>query len=217
MRRNSTDVASFRSQKRWDEPPNPARLRLTVHDRMLCNKVAVSDAISDWMQDLGYQRYSLPSGLNTLSATWSLIFSGADVEGDRRARKAIQTLKLPNDEFTRRWVCLPAEPGEELVKVQLYISFDKSDKDVATEIAGKRLREAFAAVHPQLDCHLLKRDGILCIGWERAVKVVPHADKKVELLWIQAVVDKKRLSKAEIQDKFNMLCTAGGMNLPWRP
>ena len=53
------------------------------------------------------------------------------------------------------------------------------------------------AIHPQLQVHLLKRDCILTIGWERAIRVEVKDDKTCSLMWIAAVVEKHQLQEAE--------------------
>ena len=141
-----------------------------------------------------------------------LRFSGDDIEADSKARKALQILKQEDGSFTRLWVKLP--DGRQ---VQLYVGPDKNDKTVATEVSCKRLKDAVMSAHPSLDIHALKRDGVLCIGWEYAVRVIPHPDKSVELMWIRDVLDKFKLNKKLITDKFNALSSATGINLPWCP
>ena len=91
-----------------------------------------------------------------------------------------------------------------------YISLDKNENQVFTEQCGKRLLSAVVSAHPNLEVRLLKKDGVINIGWERAIKLEAKQDKTCNLLWIVEFVERLQLNKQAIQDKFDQLCASSG-------
>ena len=125
-----------------------------MHDRQLCSEAALAEGITKWMNDAGLalgSTASISSGPNPLSATFSLRMAGLPIEADRRARKSLQVLKRSDGAWEQLFVKLPN--GQQ---AQIYISPDRSAKQVFSKQCCKRLLAAVRALYPQLQVHLLK-------------------------------------------------------------
>ena len=157
---------------------------------------------------------SIIGGPSPLASSWLLAFAGEDEEAERKARKALGALKIDDKHWDELSVALPS--GE---TARIYISPDKSEKQIFTEMATKRLVDAVKKIHPTglPEVHGLKRDGMVTIGWQRAIKVEPKADKTCSLLLIPDLVDKYHLNKDAIEESFNVSLAATGVNLQWCP
>ena len=123
-------------------------------------------------------------------------------------------LKIDDKNWEELYVILPS--GE---TARIYISPDKSEKQIFTEMATKRLVDAVKKIHSTgiPEVHGLKRDGMVTIGWQRAIKLEPKADKTCSLMWIQELVEKHNLDKTAIEEAFHTSLAASGVNLQWCP
>ena len=75
--------------------------------------------------------------------------------------------------------------------------------------------EAAKAVHTTKEWHLIKRRGIITVGWSRVAMAVPKADNTTEIHWLHLTADSNELDEQAIIDKFNQLSASAGVNLPW--
>ena len=213
LRKTTQDAAHYNAVKRWDAAPNTACLRLNVHDKHLCSIEAVRDAIHPWLYSVGLalDDTAFPSGgPNPLSTSFSLVMAGQPVEGEQRARKATQILKKTDGTWDRLYVSLPN--GD---RVQLYISPDKSDKMMFSDMCGKKLVATLKDMYPDKQFHLLRKDATITIGWERAVRIEVKEDRTSWLTWINEVINRNEINKEEVVCRFDRACQAANANLQW--
>ena len=92
-------------------------------------------------------------------------------------------------------------------EIDVYISPDKSPKQLRTELGGRRLLKAFRAVHPNgAQCHLDKRTGQVSVQWKPCARVVPQpssaSDASYVIQWNAAAASEPQISKLQIQAAF---------------
>jgi hypothetical protein len=213
IRASATTAEAANQQRRWNDKADPTTLRLNIHDHQLCTKDSMVAGISKWLDDgnftLGEHVHLVGNG-NSLASNWTLKFTGDEVEGDRRARKAIQCLKISATEWNQLYVRLPN--GNQ---ARIYISPDKNELQLKTEQSGKRLLEAAKAVHPGKEWHLIRRMGIVTVGWDRVALAVPTSNANTEIQWLHATADSNEIDREAVVQKFNQLSASAGVNLPW--
>ena len=213
LRSTATSVPAANQQRRWDQKPDAATLRLNIHDQQLCTPQAIEKATEKWLKDAGFSFGStahLSGNGNSLASTWTIRFAGDELEGDRRARKAIQCLKHDDGTWEQLHVQLPN--GQQ---ARIYISPDKNDLQIKTEQSGKRLLEAARAIHPNLEWHLIRKQGIVTVGWDRVALAVPITSTNIEIQWLHETAARHQINKDAIIQKFDQISASSGVNLPW--
>jgi hypothetical protein len=178
----------------------------------MVDKHAVLAMLETWLAPLGYKEnseYKLAGSAQPLSSTWSGSFVGDDITAARRLKKAIQSLNA-DGVWTELYVKAPDGSA-----IRAYISGDKNQKMRLTEVLGKKLLAAAKASRPDLGWNLLKKDGIVRIGWTRIIKVVPEPDRSYVLNWDNAEAARITLDKKAIVDKFEQLSAASSQTTTW--
>ena len=92
-------------------------------------------------------------------------------------------------------------------EIDIYISPDKSPKQLRTELGGRRLLKAFRAVIPNSACHLDKRSGQVSVRWKPCARVIPQpssgSDASYIIQWNVAAVSELQIDKPQIQSAFD--------------
>jgi hypothetical protein len=120
-------------------------------------------------------------------------FIGSDGLGTRRARKASQLLRRADG----TWLDLHARgpTGD----VRLYITEDKSSRQVRVEQAGKKLLGAIKQVHPAMPSMLLRREGAVAIAWKPICKVdFSSAEANAIILWNNTAATAAGIDRAQV-------------------
>ena len=110
------------------------------------------------LYNLDINKYDL-SGPN-VGRNFSIKCRGSDGLGARRAKKALDQLRLSDG--TWREMAATSPTG---TTVRLYLSEDKSPKQIKVEAGGRKLFRAVQASVPGHQCNLNRREGAVSI-WE---------------------------------------------------
>ena len=94
--------------------------------------------------------------------------------------------------------------------IRLYLSEDKSPKQIKLEAAGRKLLRAVCSSVPSQKPHLDKKQGSVSIAWKPVVKVVVRTPEQVDLLWNAAAVESLAIDKAAITAAFAQAAAATG-------
>jgi hypothetical protein len=207
------------ASENFDRTSLPNKLLLSCAE--LVDLDALVEAISPWLRNCGIDEsmYKIVPGDCTdpnrraaapgLSYKWSLFFLGAAQLSERRAVKCNSSLRLEDGTWERIFVHTPAAR-----QVRLFISPDKSHKQLATSGLSKKLKEALdatlvgnLAVHSS---HLLRWEGIITLDWIQLAKVDPISYTEHRVLWSNSAIAKFGIDKKLVLEKFDSLLAASG-------
>lgn len=112
-------------------------------------------------------RFVAPRG-QTAAQRWTVRFLGEPRLAARRAAQVIGGLRGDDGE----WIPLEVASATGLERCRLYVGVDKSPKQTRTEVMGKRLASMARELRPDLQWRLLRDEGVVCVGYQRILKVV---------------------------------------------
>ena len=198
------------AQDKLDRPADPALIRINVED--VTDKTSVRKAIADWLAPFDKDSYILNGPDVAPTANFSLRFKGTPGCAARSAQKAIQALRHPDGSWKRlvanRETCDAAS-----VPLNLYISPDKSGRQVKLESSSRRLLKAFKEVSPSPGYHLNKREGTISHKWKPIAKVQIAEDGIPVILWHNANFNREFFNKDAIVARFRSV--AGPVEEQW--
>jgi hypothetical protein len=170
------EVRTALALEAFEREPIGAMLRISATS--LASRAAVLEACTGWLADAGVPVGEFTIAGAELGKTWRIEFKGADGLGTRRARKAQQMLRREDGSWLD-----PHANGPD-GRVRLYISEDKSPKQVRTELLGKKLLSAVQLVHPGKPAKLLRRTGAVTVAWKAGCKVcVDGPEEPAIIMW----------------------------------
>ena len=150
----------------------------------------------EWTSQHGIDNYKVvPNGLSP-TKKYSIRFGGPTGTAAHRVDKLLGCLRTA-DGWERK-SC--KNPGGQMA--ELYISADKNPKQVATEIDGKRLRDACKSTCASVPFILLRREGIVSSAWAHVVKIEAKPDGEIKLYWNTKAVQEKQIPKDAIEAAF---------------
>lgn len=223
---SATPFREVQQQDRWDAEPDSTIIRLNLEG--LADRKAVETMVRNWLHPLGYKQgthYDFLPG-PPLSQYWTITFKADVGTASRQVKKSMDALNV-NGRWEELWVCRPVDAHARIVDnddcqttdgqvwIRAYASRDKNAKQKAVEALCKKAKKAAEEIHPNICWNDLKRDGIVCIGWSKCIKVVPSPDKSVVLKWDNVLVEKWSLKKDEIKEAFERLSAESTDNTTW--
>ena len=129
----------------------------------------------------------------------------------RSAQKSMQLLHQPGGEWRKLYVKSPAGRN-----IELLASGDKSRKQIKTETTAKRLARVLLEAHPNLDYHVLRREGVVTVGWRRLARIVVRpGDEPTSLEWNQQVLAETGVNKDRVKEIFAERAGGGGDRVTW--
>ena len=141
----------------------------------------------------------------------SICFNGEPGLAARRARKGLQALRRPDNTYVELVVELPDSESS----TRAFAGPDKNLRQLLTEQATKKATSILKELHPRLSRFPLKRDGVVCVGWEKCVLVSPQSDKSIELKFNAEVVQKFGINKEETRARFETAWAPSAESIPW--
>jgi hypothetical protein len=193
----------------FDAAPSLSLLRLSV----ACNttKVALQETVDSWLGEngaLGPTDYFLAGP--EFGKNFSIQFQGEEGLASRRANKAHMSLRGDRGVWRELYVT-----GPDATRFKIFVSEDKSRKQIRTETAGKRLFKSLQEVHPTLPSVLRRKEGMVSCNWLPVVKVlVTSADGPPTLQWVAKSVQSLSINKDAITAAFNA-ATGGTASVEW--
>jgi hypothetical protein len=136
-----------------------------------------------------------------MAKSWTVVFAGDPALAERRAKKSPAALRRPDGSYIDLYV-LSADGN----RGRAYASHDQNLKQIITAQATKKLLAVVKQLLPRLAWFPLKRDGICCIGWEKAIMVLPSPDRRVQLQFNPESEKKFSLDKDAIRSAFDTAC-----------
>ena len=100
-------------------------------------------------------------------------------------------------------------------RARAYTSADRSPKTIQLEIHTKRLMGAAKAAHPQAQWHCLKRDGVVTIGCQQAIRIDVYQDKSYDIKWNNKVAAEQSLDKDKITEAFVATIGTSSSGVEW--
>ena len=183
----------------FDRQPDLTLVRPNASE--LVARPAVLDSIKPWLSDAGFQEdhWGMIGGSSGISRNCPVRSAGPDGLASRRARKCLQVRRQPDG----TWRPNPMVVSPMGRRVEIYISPDKSPKQLRTEQGGRL--KAFKAVHPNKNTHLDKRSGMVPVGWSPCAKTIPNPEpNSCVVQWNVAVLDRAGVSKQDVMNFFNL-------------
>ena len=188
----------YRANDGYERQPDPTIIR--VNTAQMVSKDAVITMARPWLEPLSLrfqQAWSVSGGPQPLAKSWTIVFAGEPSLAERRVRKALAALRLPDGTYTDLYVLSPDQSSG-----RAYASADQNLKQLITAQATKKLLAVLKQRYPRLAWFPLKRDGICCIGWEKAVMVLPSPDRQVQIQFNPESEKKFSLDKDAIRAAF---------------
>ena len=171
---------------------------IRVAAREMVAKDAVRDALDEWLQSSNVEPAHFKFEGSNVDKKFSLRMVGLPDSAAKRVSQALGALRLPDGSWRRMSCTSPA--GR---KVDLFISPDKSPKQIKTEMEGKRLLQAFKSAHPDCNPHLARQDGVLSVSWIPIARISPQQeDLPTEVLWNMAAVRDQGIKRDEVMAAF---------------
>lgn len=185
----SKECISEEGRKR---PKNAWELQVSLDG--LASKAAVSAALSSFFHgSVEDDQWRLGGGDN-LSKTFSVIFLGGGVTGQRRAEKIFATLR--NQDGSWKELCVQAPHGG---YVRMYLSKDKNDQRIATEILIKKCLKVCKELYSDKGWGASRADASITIDWQPALLVEPFADKSYKIHYNAEIVVKRSIDIEKIR------------------
>ena len=189
----------------WDRAPDGTIIRVYVAEQI--SKQAAMQALEPWLS--GYSgKYICNNDANKDSRRFVLKFTGPSGVAKTRVSKALESLR----DGDRNWRVFEAQipsnggnggsNGDGTRAVKLSISRDKSRKQVAKEIAGKRLKIVLQQSMPSKRFYFSKYDGKVSCEWIPIARVEPTEDKSVSIEWNNSSPLIAEFDKKEIVSRF---------------
>ena len=169
---------------------------LRIACKELLAKEDVDKFMAEWTSQHGIDNYKVvPNGLSP-TKKYSFRFGGPTGTVAHRVDKLLGCLRTA-DGWERK--CCKTPGGQ---MAELYISADKNPKQVATEIAGKRLLDACKSTCASVPFILLRREGIVSSAWTHVVKIEAKPDGEIKLYWNTKAVQETQIPKGAIETAF---------------
>lgn len=116
-------------------------------------------------------RLDAPRG-QTAAQRWTIRFLGEPRLAARRAAQVFAALRGADGE----WMSLEVMGTTGMERSRLYLGLDKSPKQTRVEVMGKRLASLARSLRPELRWRLLREEGVVCVGFQRVLKVIVEPD-----------------------------------------
>jgi len=196
----AADVTAAIQNDEFDRDPDPTIIRLNAAESVAHE--SVKTAVSEWiaLADIVDDQWELQGDPRGISRNFVIKLRGAPGLAARRVKKCLG-LRRNADGSWRPNMKVTSPLGRE---IEVYVSPDKSPKQLRTEQGGRRLLKAFRAVHPNKATHLDKRSGMVSVEWKPCARVTPNAEpNSYVVMWNHSVVTQTQVQKAQIMDVFN--------------
>ena len=197
----------------WEREPDLTILRVNAAENIA--HAAVLSAIESWLDeaDIKQEMWELSGDPNGIARNFSIRFIGAPVLAARRARKALAARRTADG----AWKPNPKVRSPLGRQLELYVSPDKSPKQLKTEQGSRKLFRAFKAIHPQKNVHHDKRSGQVSVDWVPCAKLVANSstENPYTVQWNLTAVQQSQIDKQGIMDSFNSH-GEGQTNVQWQ-
>ena len=198
----SAEVTRAFADENFDRLPDLSVIRFNTSE--LVSHSSTLESTKPLMSEAGlsenqWDLLGAPSGISRNSI---VRFTGSETIAVRRAKTCLQPRRLPDGS----WRPNPKATSPMNKEIDVYISPDRSPKQLRTELGGRRFLKAFLVVHPNGACHLDKRTGQVSVQWKPCARVVPQlssaSDASYVIQWNAAAVSELQISKPQIQSAF---------------
>lgn len=204
-------AAQAMREEAFDADPDPTKIRVNTQE--LIDKAALSEGIAGWLleADLG-DHYELLGPDHGIAKNWVVQLQGAEGLAARRVRKALDLLRGADGEWRQLQATSPLGRP-----INLYVSKDKNQKQMATERLSKKL----FTILKELSClrgkkmHLLKREGMVCVAWKPLARIEPEASGAYTLFWNASKVAEHGVNKAEVVESLAAASGGGADGVEW--
>lgn len=184
----------------FDRAPDLTLVRVNASESV--SHTVVKDAIKVLMTeaDMKNEAWELLGNPAGIARNFTIKLCGAEGLAVRRAKKFMDLRR----DAAGAWRSNPTVRTPLGRDVELFLSPDKSPKQLRTEQAGRKLLRAFRAVHPNRSVHLDKRAGTVSVDWVLCAKVVPNPEPgSTTVQWNVAALEQTGVSKCQIMSVFN--------------
>lgn len=196
----AADATRAINEDEFDRNPDPTILRCNLSESV--SRDAVRAALAPLMEDasIAQDQWEIPGPPAGIARNFVVSFKGTAGLAARRARKVLDMRRLASGE----WRPNPQVTTPLNRAVDVYISPDKSPKQLRTEQGGRKLFKAFKAVHAGKTSHLDKKTGMVSIDWHPCAKVIPNPEPNSWVVqWNPSVVARASIDKPSVMAAFN--------------
>jgi hypothetical protein len=181
-------------EEAFDGAIDPCIIR--INTREFVDRASIESAIEAWMLDGSFRlgsEFEIRGPPTALSKHWVIAMHGQEAVAQRRVRKALDLLKGADGAWRRITAVSPTDRH-----IDCYISSDKNKKRLATERLTKK---AFFVLRDQLAgrrVHMLKAEGLICVGWKPLLRLSPFADGSFDAHWNPSMLQQTGINKQEV-------------------
>jgi len=191
----------------FDRMPDPTMLRISTRDLVELKEMQI--LVNGLLKDCDIPEGHVKLEGKDLDRRFRLrIVEGMVPLRIKRASKLIECLRSADGSW--RQLRIRKATGGDLTNV--YLSRDKSQRQVRIEMEMRRLRAAVESRHPGLSGHYDRVKGIFSIGWVPIAKLDPIADAPTRVLWVNEAVQQHKIEKDEINRLFHESNTRRSMD-----
>ena len=196
----ATEVVQQLELEQFDRQPDPAVLRANTSESVAKEAVLAAFATLFKDADIPDDGFEMVGGTMGISKNFTFRLLGAPGLAARRARKVLDMRRRPDGS----WAPNPQVTTPLGRRIDIFLSPDKSPKQLRTELGGRRLFKAFKSAHPNKTVHLDKRAGMVSIDWHPCARVVPAQEQNsYTVQWNPTVVIRAQIDKEGIMSAFN--------------
>ena len=169
----------------WDREPDGTIIKVTAKEPVPRDKVV--KVLEELLGE--YKDKATISGSNDTDSKFFIIkFTGPPGIAKQRVQKLLASQRQPDGTW-KQYCVKTHDHGTGLAddarskSVRLSISEDKSSKQIAMEVSGRKLRDILGDVFPHKTFYLSRADGNISSDWINIAEVVPLPDRTIRIDW----------------------------------
>ena len=166
---NATGIKDAIVSENFDRETDPTIIK--INSRKPIGYEFLKKAANEWLDPAFADLYKIQGQTAELVKSITVQFTGIPVVAAKHVDRALRSLRSGDGSWTQ--LTAKDEAGE---TVNIYAGPDKSNKQLRTEIEGKKLNSIFQNLYPSTKFHLLRREGVISINFKKLARVVPQAD-----------------------------------------
>ena len=185
--------------ERWEAQPDLGIVK--GHCAQSISLQAFASAVAPWLQRCQMQPgvdFEFGGDSSVVQTDWIIIFSGLAGTAARKAQSCLKRLKISVGKYEEFWALSPVGNW-----IPLFISGDKNNKQVATEISSKRMKEVVQARITQGEVvTAARREGVVCLGQVPLCVIMPKSCGDTVLQWNEPLLVSAKLVKEDLVADF---------------
>ena len=188
--------------ERWEAQPDLGIVK--GHCAQSVSLQAFANSVAPWLQRCQMQPgvdFDFSGDSSILQTEWNIIFCGLPGTAAKKAQSCLRRLKISAGNYEKFWIFTPTEEW-----IPLFVSGDKNNKQITTEMTTKRMRDCVAARYvkgPAEEITAARREGVVCIAQIPLCILMPKSCGDCCLQWNEPLLQRSELCKATLLADFS--------------